>query len=121
MDHLDYGVVDGRVMGLLGSHDARNVVASASPSELSALVYETDSAHRILYRRAVRLRRLTGNPNLKTQAEIEAEHMTMREVAMMTLVRPFYLGFREPIVAFWNLYLGMIYGTLVDCRQLSIC
>lgn len=70
------------------------------------------SSQAILYRRAVRLRRLTGNPNIKSQAEIEAEHMTVREIAMMTLVRPFYLGFREPIVAFWNLYLGMVYGIL---------
>ena len=29
----------------------------------------------------------------KTQAEIEAANMTMGEVAMMTLVRPFLLGF----------------------------
>lgn len=67
----------------------------------------------------MRLRRLTGNSSLKTQAEIEAEHMTIREVAMMTLVRPFYLGFREPIMAFWNLYLGMIYGTSIGHRLTS--
>ena len=36
----------------------------------------------------------------------------MNEILMMTLVRPFFLGFREPIVAFWNIYLGMIYGEL---------
>ncbi|GJF00169.1 MFS general substrate transporter [Phanerochaete sordida] len=70
------------------------------------------SSQAILYRRAVRLRRLTGNPALKSQAEIESEHMTVNEIAMMTLVRPFVLGFREPIVAFWNLYLGMVYGIL---------
>ena len=64
----------------------------------------------ILYRRAVRLRKLTGNPNLKSQAEIEAQHLTVKEVAVMTLVRPFYLGFREPMVTFWNIYLGMVYG-----------
>lgn len=47
---------------------------------------------------------------MKSQAEIEAEQMTMHEVAMMTLVRPFVLGFREPVVAFWNVYLAMVYG-----------
>lgn len=70
-------------------------------------------SERILYRRAVRLRRLTGNPRFKCLAEIEAEHMTAREVAMMILIRPFYLGFREPIVAFWNLYLGLTYGEFI--------
>ncbi|EKM60762.1 uncharacterized protein PHACADRAFT_203915 [Phanerochaete carnosa HHB-10118-sp] len=77
-----------------------------------ALTMPETSSQAILYRRAVRLRRLTGNPDLKTQAEIEAANMTMNEVAMMTLVRPFLLGFREPIVIFWNFYLGMIYGIL---------
>ena len=74
----------------------------------------------ILYRRAVRLRRLTGNAQLKCQAEIEAENMTPHELIMMVLVRPFYLGFREPIVACWNLYLGLIYGmsaVLKDCSE----
>ncbi|GJE98392.1 MFS general substrate transporter [Phanerochaete sordida] len=77
-----------------------------------ALLMPETSSQAILYRRAVRLRKLTGNANLKSQAEIEAEHMTVHEIAMMTLVRPFYLGFREPIVTFWNFYLGMVYGIL---------
>ena len=38
------------------------------------------------------------------------EHMTMNDLVKMTLIRPFYLGFREPIVIFWNFYLGMVYG-----------
>ena len=50
--------------------------------------------------------------SLKTQAEIETANMTAGEVAMMTLIRPFLLGVREPIVAFWNLYLAMVYGVL---------
>lgn len=29
---------------------------------------------------------------------------------MMTLVRPFILGFREPIVACWNSYVALVYG-----------
>ncbi|EKM61877.1 uncharacterized protein PHACADRAFT_84680 [Phanerochaete carnosa HHB-10118-sp] len=70
------------------------------------------SPQAILYSRAVRLRKLTGKSNLKSQAEIEAENMTMKEVAMMTLIRPFYLGFREPVLLFWNLYIGMAYGVL---------
>ena len=40
----------------------------------------------------------------------------MNEVAMMTLVRPFYLGFREPIVAFWNVYIGILYGLFTSHR-----
>lgn len=65
---------------------------------------------RLLYRRAVRLRRLTGDPRFKSEGEIEAEHMSMGEVAQMTLVRPFVLGFTEPIVACWNVYIALVYG-----------
>ena len=63
-----------------------------------------------MYRRAVRLRRLTGNPNYKSQGEIDAEHMSVGEIAQMTLVRPFVLGIREPMVLAWNLYIALAYG-----------
>ncbi|EIN09356.1 MFS general substrate transporter [Punctularia strigosozonata HHB-11173 SS5] len=78
---------------------------------LTVLLPET-SASAILYRRAVRLRRLTGNEALRSHGELEAEHFTAREVAMMTLVRPFVLGFTEPIVAAWNVYIALLYGIL---------
>lgn len=56
------------------------------------------------------MRRLTGNPNLRSQGEIDGDRMTMHEVAMITLVRPFLLGFREPIVLSWNCFMGLLYG-----------
>ena len=49
------------------------------------------------------MRAVTGNPNLKTRAEIQMEHMTMNDLVKMTLIRPFYLGFREPIVIFFTI------------------
>ncbi|GJE85841.1 MFS general substrate transporter [Phanerochaete sordida] len=70
------------------------------------------SAQAILYRRAGRLRRLTGNPNLRSQGEIDAAQMSLGEVAQMTLVRPFVLTLREPIVFFINLYVALAYGIL---------
>jgi hypothetical protein len=63
-----------------------------------------------LYRRAVRLRRLTGNTALKSRGEKDSENMGIKDIAQMTLVRPFVLGFSEPIVAAWNLYIALIYG-----------
>lgn len=72
----------------------------------------THCLRRILYRRATRLRRLTGDPSLKSESEIESEEMTLGEVARMTLVRPFVLSFTEPIVAAWNLYIMLVYGIL---------
>ena len=75
------------------------------------LLPETSSAN-VLYRRARRLRVLTGNERIKCQPEIEAEHMTGKEIAMIALVRPFTLNFTEPMVFLLNLYIALIYGLL---------
>ncbi|KAF7181997.1 hypothetical protein CNMCM7691_001385 [Aspergillus felis] len=72
---------------------------------------ETSSAN-ILYRRARRLRRLTGRENLKCEPEIESEGLTGREMLMIVLVRPFTLNFTEPMVFLLNLYIALIYGLL---------
>ncbi|KAG4439814.1 hypothetical protein IFR05_004712 [Cadophora sp. M221] len=72
---------------------------------------ETSSAN-ILYRRSRRLRKLTGRTDLKCEPEIASEQMTIKDVAMMTLIRPFSLTFTEPILLLLNLYIALIYGLL---------
>ncbi|KAH8434334.1 MFS transporter [Aspergillus melleus] len=75
------------------------------------LLPETSSAN-ILYRRARRLRKLTGRENLKCEPEIESEGLMGKELVMITLVRPFTLNFLEPMVFLLNLYIALIYGLL---------
>ncbi|KAI0043053.1 MFS transporter [Auriscalpium vulgare] len=70
------------------------------------------SASNILYRRAKRLRKATGNTNLRSQSEIDAAHMSKRDLAVAALVRPFTLNFQEPIVLALNIYIGLIYALL---------
>ncbi|EPQ57270.1 MFS general substrate transporter [Gloeophyllum trabeum ATCC 11539] len=85
-----------------------------SGGALAILVFtlpETSAAH-ILVKRARRLRKLTGNEKLRTEGEMEQAEMSAREVAMMTLVRPFVLSVKEPIVFFLNLYIALVYGLL---------
>lgn len=65
---------------------------------LLAFTLPETSSGTILLRRAKRLRKLTGNPNLKALAEISQESMTGGEIVKMTLIRPFSLTFIEPIV-----------------------
>ncbi|KAI0068449.1 MFS transporter [Artomyces pyxidatus] len=74
--------------------------------------YPETSAANILYRRAARLRKATGNPNLKSQGEIDVANMSPRDVAIDVLVRPFALNFQEPIVLVLNVYIGLIYALL---------
>ncbi|KAI0864885.1 MFS transporter [Xylaria cubensis] len=72
---------------------------------------ETSSAN-ILYRRSRRLRKLTGNERLISEPELIGQEMTPKDIAMMTLVRPFSLMFTEPIVFALNLYIALVYGLL---------
>jgi len=71
---------------------------------------ETSSSN-ILYRRARRLRYVTGDQRLKAHSEIEAESLTGRDIAIDVLVRPFTLNFQEPIVLVLNLYSALLYAT----------
>ena len=40
--------------------------------------------------------------------------MTVNDIVMMTMIRPFILGFREPIVICWNTYLALAYGMCTE-------
>ncbi|KXH52139.1 multidrug resistance protein [Colletotrichum nymphaeae SA-01] len=70
------------------------------------------SANNILYRRAKRLRKVTGNNKLMSESELMAEDMNPRDIMMISLVRPFTLNFTEPMVFLLNLYIALIYGLL---------
>ncbi|KAI4130313.1 MAG: hypothetical protein LQ347_003435 [Umbilicaria vellea] len=72
---------------------------------------ETSSSN-ILYRRSRRLRKLTGNSNLKSEGELLSENMTGKDILMIAVVRPFTLSFTEPMVFLLNLYIALIYGLL---------
>lgn len=85
-----------------------------SGAVLALLIFflqETSSAN-ILFRRARRLRKLTGNEKLKSEPEILGEQMTGKDIVLMVLVRPFTLNFTEPMVFLLSLYIALIYGLL---------
>ncbi|KAL0576637.1 hypothetical protein V5O48_005337 [Marasmius crinis-equi] len=75
---------------------------------ISLFLPETMSAN-ILLKRARRLRKLTGNPHLRSQSEIDQAAMSKKEIAYESLVRPFVLA-AEPAVLFLNIYLGLVYA-----------
>lgn len=68
----------------------------------------------ILYRRTMRLRRLTGNQELKCQAMKAAEQQTSSDMVQEYLVRPIVLC-KEPTILIYNIYLALIYGQS-SCR-----
>lgn len=77
---------------------------------LSVFLPET-SAATLLHRRAARLRKLTGNENIRSAHEIDEEMKTttFKELAIETLWRPIFICFCEPMVFFLNLYCAFIY------------
>ncbi|KAJ9107619.1 hypothetical protein QFC21_001078 [Naganishia friedmannii] len=85
-----------------------------SGASLIVLIFflpETSSMN-ILVRRARRLRKLTGNEKLKSGGEIQQAEMTGKDIATMTMWRPFELNFTQPIVFLLNLYISFIYAIL---------
>lgn len=68
------------------------------------------SAQNILLRRAARLRKLTGNPNLKAQSEIDQAKLSAAEVVTISLWRPIQINFLDPAVAFTSLYISLVYA-----------
>lgn len=83
----------------------------SGPVFLSLFMFlpETSSPN-ILLRRAKRLRKLTGNQNLKSQSEIDQAKLTASEVAISALYRPFQIMFLDPAVLFTAVYTSLIYG-----------
>ncbi|KAK6852223.1 major facilitator superfamily domain-containing protein [Apiospora arundinis] len=81
------------------------------PRERVAVDHLETSAANILYRRARRLRKATGNDRLRSQSEIDAAHHTYKDTLVM-LGRAFTLTFREPIIFLVDLYAGLLYGVL---------
>ncbi|KAM0756248.1 cycloheximide resistance protein [Meredithblackwellia eburnea MCA 4105] len=65
----------------------------------------------ILLRRAQRLRALTGNPNLKSQSEVDQGQRTFSSILTEAILRPFNITVLDPSIAFSNLYIGCVYFT----------
>jgi MFS transporter, DHA1 family, multidrug resistance protein len=69
---------------------------------------ETSSSN-ILLRRAARLRKLTGNPDLRSQAELDQSKISVSIIAYESPFRPWQLIFLDPAVLFTNLYTVLVY------------
>ena len=87
------------------------IVWLAAPVYISLLFFLPEtSASNILLRRAQRLRKMTGNPNLKSQSEIDQEQMSVNEVVIGNLWRPVQINALDPAVLFTSLYTALMYS-----------
>ena len=65
----------------------------------------------VLLRRARRLRKLTKNPKLRSQSEIDQKNINVSELLVTTLVRPLEIMIKDPSILFVNFYTAYFYGT----------
>ena len=77
-----------------------------------AFCFPETSSENILLRRAKRLRKRTGNENLRSQGEIDSSKMTAKDIVKQTMWMPLYLSISEPICFSLNLYIGLVYSIL---------
>ncbi|KAK5308378.1 hypothetical protein LTR99_001353 [Exophiala xenobiotica] len=87
------------------------IVWFAAPVYISLLfLLPETSASNILLRRAQRLRKITGNPNLKSQSEIDQAKMSINEIVVGNLWRPVQINALDPAVLFTSLYTALMYS-----------
>ena len=68
------------------------------------------SAQNILLRRAVRLRKLTGNMNLQSQSEIDQSKLSASTILVESLLRPAQITVQDPAVLFATIYSSLTYA-----------
>ncbi|EGW30874.1 multidrug resistance protein 7 [Spathaspora passalidarum NRRL Y-27907] len=86
------------------------IVAGFSLVFLSFTFPET-YAKTLLYRRAIRLRGVTGNQRITSEGELENRNKTARQIAIETLWRPIEVFIMEPVILMINLYIALVYST----------
>lgn len=72
------------------------------------------NAETILLHRARRLRKVTGNPKLRSQSEIKQGDLHLLKIMIRYLTTPFRVTLQDPSIAFINVYTALIYGIYVS-------
>lgn len=76
---------------------------------LFMLLPET-SSDTILLRRVVRLRKITGDANLRSESEIKMQHMSAKEMAFNTLIKPWEMNALDSAILFTTAYCSLCYA-----------
>ncbi|KAG7666332.1 MDR1 [[Candida] subhashii] len=64
----------------------------------------------LLYRKAKRLRAITGNERITSEGELENKAITTHEIVKDTLWRPIEIFLMEPVILMINIYLALVYS-----------
>lgn len=87
------------------------VIWAASPVFLAMFFFLPEtSTPNILYRRAQRLRKLTGDKRFMSQSEIDQRDMKTSAVLVDALIKPLEITLKDPAILFVQIYTAIIYG-----------
>lgn len=73
--------------------------------------FSETSVDNILYRRCMRIRKATGDNRYYTAKAKEESKLSVKEIAVIALWRPFEIIVKEPIVVALDAYIALGYGT----------
>jgi MFS transporter, DHA1 family, multidrug resistance protein len=68
------------------------------------------SAPNLLLRRAARLRKITGNENIRSQTEIDRKNLSFGDIFVDATIKPVEIMLKDPAVLFTNVYTALTYG-----------
>ncbi|EXJ61877.1 hypothetical protein A1O7_02307 [Cladophialophora yegresii CBS 114405] len=74
------------------------------------IAFPETSAPNILRRRAQRLRKLTDRTDLRSQSEIDQEHMNYVAIFRDAIIKPVEIMIKDTAVAYTNIYSALLYG-----------
>lgn len=86
------------------------VLIASAPVFVMLLLWPETSASTILYRRAARLRKSTGNDHIRSPSEIAQHHSTMKDIVVEALLMPTRITCLDPAILFANVYMMLVYG-----------
>ena len=87
------------------------IVWMAAPMLIALLLFMPEtSTPNILLHRARRLRKLTSDPRLQSQSEIDQRNLSAQEIAVYALIKPIEITIKDPAIFFVNMYTALFYG-----------
>ncbi|KAK4495887.1 hypothetical protein PRZ48_013155 [Zasmidium cellare] len=86
------------------------ILIASAPILIMLLILPETNTDTILYNRAKRLRRATGNERIRSQSEINQAHLDFKTIVKEALYVPALATIQDPAVLFASVYLMLIYG-----------
>jgi DHA1 family multidrug resistance protein-like MFS transporter len=78
--------------------------------DIQQLFLPETSHGKILFRRAQRIRGVTGSDDVRSESELKAAKMHMVSRLYRSLIVPWQLHFLDPSIAFTSIYCGLVYA-----------